>query len=238
MDNEELKTHEYNRNSCQLGGKAKEQHGSCNEFKKNEDSSAETAVWPPRTGECHAKGWYGAGVTETEVDEHGASYHSQDKVRKQGEELNGEKVEHYSQCTILLSRLLWGILTKSGLFEKRRKNMQRRLALFLLSLMAVAGTPATAEQRYALMTRIFHCNAATLSRVEEVTRLSIDEALVVIGDENLCIEESVTLTVSSQVLVQQPVEIMKPPASIDMQDAGYLVIIKHVMELAVVDFEA
>ncbi len=107
------------------------------------------------------------------------------------------------------------------------------------TLCLVIGTAGsvTAETKFAVMTHAFHCAAATLARVTPAKQLLASEALELIGGETLCTEESSVLTVDPITASPTVVEIVKPPASVDMTEAGYLVIVRQVMELALVEQE-
>ncbi len=109
----------------------------------------------------------------------------------------------------------------------------RHVSYIGVLLMALCGTPnpVHAEMRYALMVLTYNCDAATLSRVQDAVDLLPDEALLVVANETLCVEESRVMEFGSTALVPSAVEIVKPPASVDMSEAGYLVVIKQVIEL-------
>lgn len=90
---------------------------------------------------------------------------------------------------------------------------------------------ALAEIRFAMVVLTYNCNAATLSRVEDVVDLLPEEAELVVLDETLCSEVSRIFAFGESALTPSTVAIIKPPASVDMSEAGYLVVIKKVVEL-------
>ncbi len=104
-----------------------------------------------------------------------------------------------------------------------------------VSIMALLGmsSPIQAETRYALLVLTYSCKAATLSRVQVVVDLLPKEAVTVVTSERLCVEESRIFEFGQAALVPSGVEIIKPPASVDMSKAGYVVVIRQVMELDV-----